>query len=288
MVGPEAWNHSVMVGAPRLLNGQTVVTSVVGDVECRRFPGSHVRRVMTLVEALRAVAPPAAADTEAEVHLREDAFAAIYTELHRLARAKGASREDAEDCASQIALAIAAAGPREPETCPRSEGQARGYLAAALRNRLIDRYRVARRMAIPDDLDVFPAAPEPEDEPDTALAEQLLRQAETVLYEEAVPAIAREARGRFDRDGFVTAITQLRAIHRDRQTPDTILLASEGQVTSTGRNRLYKQHERARTRLLANLPAWLDEQNLPAMVVTAVHFVVTAQLSSRVTSEADS
>ena len=242
---------------------------------------------MTLVEALRAVAPPAAADTEAEVCLRQDALAAIYSELHRLARAKGASREDAEDCASQIALSIAAAGPRELSTCPRSEGQARGYLAAALRNRLIDRYRVARRMAIPDDLDVFAAPPEPEAEPDTARAEALLRQAEAVLYDEAVPAIARESRGRFDRDGFVMAIGQLRTIYRDGATPDTILLASDGHVTSTGRNRLYKQHERARTRLLANLPGWLDDRRLPATVVTAVHWVVTAQLSSRVTSEGE-
>jgi hypothetical protein len=242
---------------------------------------------MTLVEALRAVAPPAAADTEAEVCLRQDALAAIYAELHRLARSKGASRDDAEDCASQIALTIAAAGPREPATCPRTEGQARGYLAAALRNRLIDRYRVARRMAIPDDLDVFPSAPEPDAPPDTARAEALLRQAEAVLYDEAVPAIARDTQGRFDRDGFVVAIGQLRTIYRDRATPDTILQASDGQVTATGRNRLYKQHERARTRLLAHLPAWLDASALPPPLVTAVRCVVTAQLSSRVTSEVD-
>jgi len=43
-------------------------------------------------------------------------------------------------------------------------------------------------------------------------------------------------------------------------------------------------------RHIHNLAAseWLDEHNLPPTVVTAVHFVVTAQLSSRVTSEADS
>ena len=33
---------------------------------------------MTLVDALRAVAPPAAAPTDAELHLRQEALAVIY------------------------------------------------------------------------------------------------------------------------------------------------------------------------------------------------------------------
>ena len=240
---------------------------------------------MTLVDALRVVAPPAAAPTEAEVQLRQEALALIYAELHRLARSKGASRDDAEDAASQIALAIAAAGPRDEESCPRSEGQARGYLAAALRNRLIDRFRVTRRMAIPDDLDVFPAKPEPERPMDSGQLETLVREAEEMLYGRAVPHIARESAGRFDRDGFVVAITQLRAIYGNGTTLDALLVEADGAVTSTGRNRLYKQHERARTRLLAHLPAWLDASGCAANVATTVRWVVSEPLAPRVTSE---
>jgi DNA-directed RNA polymerase specialized sigma24 family protein len=241
---------------------------------------------MTLVDALRAVAPPAAAPTEAELHLRQEALAVIYAELHRLARSKGASRDDAEDAASQIAVAIAASGPREADACPKSEGQARGYLAAALRNRLIDRYRVVKRMAIPEDLDVFPAPPEREPV-DHGKLEALMHDATDILYDQAVPAIARDVSGRFDRDGFVLAIGQLRAIHEEATTLDALLTAADGKVTATGRNRLYKQHERARTRLLQHLPAWLDGCGQDETMVTAIRWVVSTQLSARVTSEGE-
>jgi DNA-directed RNA polymerase specialized sigma24 family protein len=242
---------------------------------------------MTLVDALRAVAPPAAAPTEAELHLRQEALAVIYAELHRLARSKGASRDDAEDAASQIAVAIASSGPREADACPKSEGQARGYLAAALRNRLIDRYRVAKRMAIPEDLDVFPAPPEREPV-DHGKLEALMHEATDILYDQAVPAIARDVSGRFDRDGFVLAIGQLRAIHEEATTLDALLTAADGKVTATGRNRLYKQHERARTRLLQHLPAWLDGCGQDDTMITAIRWVVSTQLSARVTSEEES
>jgi DNA-directed RNA polymerase specialized sigma24 family protein len=243
---------------------------------------------MTLVDALRAVAPPAAAPTGAEMHLRQEALAVIYAELHRMARAKGASRDDAEDAASQIAVAIASAGPREVNACPRSEGQARGYLAAALRNRLIDRYRAVKRLTVAEDLDVF-AAPAEQDAPlDTGRLEALMHEAETVLYDQAVPAIARDVAGRFDRDGFVLAIGQLRAIHEEQVTLDALLTAADGRVTATGRNRLYKQHERARTRLLQHLPAWLEQSGQQEPMTTAVRWVVSTQLASRVTSEGES
>jgi DNA-directed RNA polymerase specialized sigma24 family protein len=238
---------------------------------------------MTLVDALRTVAPPAAAATEEEAARRQDALALIYAELQRLARTKGADRDDAEDCASSIALSIAAAGPREASACPPTEAQARGYLATALRNRLIDRYRVQRRLAIPEDLDAFPAPPAPLGQPDMDTLHALLSEAEEVLYDQAVPAIARHSKGRFDRDGFVLAISQLRAIHQESITLDGLLLGMDGAVTATGRNRLYKQHERARTRILEHLPPWLAASALAPNLVEAVRWVATQQLSSRVT-----
>ena len=78
-------------------NGQTFASSFVPGVECRRSVRSNARP-MTIAEALRRVAPPAAADTDDEARVREAALVMVYTELHRLARSRIGDR--ASRCSS--------------------------------------------------------------------------------------------------------------------------------------------------------------------------------------------
>jgi hypothetical protein len=111
----------------------------------------------------------------------------------------------------------------------------------------------------------------------------LLAQAQRLLYEEAVPAIARETDGRFDRDGFLAAVQQMRALHQRSLTLDALLVETDGKVTAAGRNRLYKQHERARTRLLGALPAWLQARRLDDTLDQVLRRLAATELASRVT-----
>src|SRR5829696_6480867 len=73
--------------------------------------------------------------------VREVALEIVYIELHRLARSRVGDRSEAEDIASGLAYQIAAAGPRDPDRSPPTDGQARAYLWTAIRNRMVDRHR---------------------------------------------------------------------------------------------------------------------------------------------------
>ena len=97
---------------------------------------------MTIADALRRVAPPAAAETDDEAGVRAAALEIVYAELHRLARSRIGDRAEAEDIASGLAYQIAAAGPRDPDRSPPTDGQARAYLWTAIRNRMVDRHRL--------------------------------------------------------------------------------------------------------------------------------------------------
>ena len=103
---------------------------------------------MTIADALRRVAPPAAAETDDEVRVRDAALEIVYAELHRLARSRIGDRAEAEDIASSLAYQIAATGPRDPDRSPPTDGQARAYLWTAIRNRMVDRHRVAHQHAV--------------------------------------------------------------------------------------------------------------------------------------------
>jgi DNA-directed RNA polymerase specialized sigma24 family protein len=238
---------------------------------------------MTIAEALRRVAPPAAAESADEAQVRADAFEAIYRELHRIARRHSRPGIDAEDVASGVALAIASAGPREPGQSPATDAQACAYLTVAVRNRLIDRHRAAKREQAEDDFDRFHGVVDPTGDADVEAQLALVRRANQILYDEAVPAIARDAEGRFDRAGFVEAVQQMSALHRGTLTIDALLTETDGCVTASGRNRVYKQHERARTRLLSALPGWLDARQLDPTLDAVVRGLASTELASRVT-----
>jgi hypothetical protein len=122
-------------------------------------------------------------------------------------------------------------------------------------------------------------------EPDHRTAEALLHEARAVLYERAVPEIARSAEGRFDRDGFERSIADMRDLFHARTTVERILTERDGAGGVAGRNRLYKQHTRARTRLLSELPAWLVQAALSQRLNMAVRNLACAELAPRVDRE---
>jgi DNA-directed RNA polymerase specialized sigma24 family protein len=237
---------------------------------------------VTLSESLTYLAPPAAAGDQTEAGLRTTALEVVYLEVQRLAR-RTLPQDVAEDVGSHVVLSLLDGGPRDRLSLPQSESNARSYLKVAVRNEWIDRCRRARRSLtslddIPEPATSVDFTPADLDEPTRAA---LLIEARIMLYERAVPEIAKAA-GRFDRGAFERAISDLREIYHDRTTVEAILDARDGGVSSEGRNRLYQQHRRARTRLLESLPGWLARQTLTPLLDTAVRNLAHAELAPRV------
>jgi hypothetical protein len=169
-------------------------------------------------------------------------------------------------------------------TACRCPAPTRSYLAVAIRNEWIDRCRRARRSLTTLD-DIAEPAGQPDFSPgdlDDSKREALLAEARAILYERAVPEIATAAGGRFDREGFRRAIEDMRELYHDRTTVDAILDARDGGGSSEGRNRLYQQHRRARTRLLEHLPGWLERQAITPLLDTAIRNLAHAELAPRV------
>jgi DNA-directed RNA polymerase specialized sigma24 family protein len=238
---------------------------------------------VTLAESLKHFAPPGGASDPADAALRAEALEIVYTEVQRLAR-RMLPGDAAEDVASHVVVYLLDGGPLDRLSQPDTDSNVRSYLAVAIRNEWIDRCRRAKRsLTSLDDI------PEPAAQTDFApldldesKRQALLAEAHAMLYERAVPAIAQEAGGRFDRDGFGRAIGDMRELYHDRTTVEVLLAARDGGISTEGRNRLYQQHRRARTRLLEHLPGWLARQALTPLLETAVRSLAHAELAPRV------
>jgi DNA-directed RNA polymerase specialized sigma24 family protein len=238
---------------------------------------------VTLAESLKHFAPPASAIDPADAALRTEALEVVYAELQRLAR-RMLPGDAAEDVASQVAVCLLGGAPLARLSLPDTDSNARSYLAVAVRNEWIDRCRRGQRSRTSIDDIAEPAGPScfaPGDL-DDAKREALLAEARVMLYDRAVPEIAQGARGRFDRDSFGRSIEEMRELYHERTTVDAILEACDGTASTEGRNRLYQQHRRARTRLLEHLPGWLERQALTPLLATAVRNLAHAELAPRV------
>lgn len=238
---------------------------------------------MTLAESLKHFAPPAGAADRAEAARRAEALEVVYAESQRLAR-RILQGEHAEDVASQVVVRLLDGGPLDRLSLPETDAAARAYLAVAIRNEWIDRLRQAKRTPTTIDGIAEPAGV-PDFGPldlDDSKREALLTEARVMLYERAVPEIATSAAGRFDREGFCRAVEDMRAIFHERVTVDALLDARDGRITSEGRNRLYQQHRRARTRLIDHLPGWLARQALAPLLDTAIRNLAHVELAPRV------
>lgn len=235
---------------------------------------------MNLAAALIDLAPPADASSPEERALRVHAMETLFEELQGLARGL-ASLRDPRDVASDVLCRLTLTGPRRGRDMPVSEAATRQYLREVLRHRVIDVHRRATRH---DELADDHLLPAPESSRPASAAEELrvLTEARRALYSRALPAIARNGDGRFDGAGFAATILEMRALFRDETTIEQLLMRTDRRVTSAGRNRLYKRHERARARLLVELPQWLASGRLDPVVDAAVRVVAQTELAPRV------
>jgi DNA-directed RNA polymerase specialized sigma24 family protein len=236
-----------------------------------------------LAEALARLAPPAAAQDEQEAEIRKQALEIVYGALQKIARRVVVDPDLAEDIACEVAVCLVDGGRRDRRSLPATDSRAEAYLCVAVRNHEIDYWRKTRRHVDVADI------PEPGIEPDFSLVETdpaetdaLLVNARTLLYERAVPEIAANGNGRGDPLGFELAVTEIRELYHGRTTVEEILVKSDGRCSSSGRNRLYKRHQRVRERLLAELPVWLDRARLPERLDTTVRSLANVELAPRV------
>lgn len=232
---------------------------------------------MTLSEALVRMAPSDTGLDTGERQHREAATTLVYHVLVRLARRHG---RDVQDEIVQDVLIRLARNRPGPRRYTANDVEAEAYLLKALSNRVTDLHRRMQKerrrweSSTPDE-DGWGRAPEAVDAttPEQLLmaAEQgaLLDEASTVLFDQAIPDIARSLQ---NPDGFLANVSDLRAIAADDLSVDTIVAREGGQGDSfvKVRNRVYQRHKRARGYLLEvprNKPA--DVARLSAWLVAA-------------------
>ena len=119
----------------------------------------------------------------------------------------------------------------------------------------------------------------------------LLAGAESVLYDEAIPAIATTLR---EGEGFLVNVRDIRAIARETTTIDEIVAREQrdGDTYVRTRNRIYQRQKRARGYLLEvprhrpddvpRLSAWLAGAALAPELEAAVRAVAVFDFAPRV------
>jgi DNA-directed RNA polymerase specialized sigma24 family protein len=204
---------------------------------------------MTLAEAVRALAPPLDEDDT----MRRTALQVAYEELHRLAPLVVRDSALCQEIASQAFMNLMSAGGRGAlDGVGPSEGAARGYLRAALRNAFIDHVRRGRpEVPLADD---NPAA-EPLDsglDPEAQLEFDELRsalgRAVRHLREVVVPMLGGRMKQPHGR-GFAATVEQLLEIAGADATTNDIVRRLHGEVTTKTRNAVDQQHKRGRDRI---------------------------------------
>lgn len=230
---------------------------------------------MTLSEALVLMAPSDSGLAADEQHRREEATTLVYEVLVRLGR-RCAPRDLHSEIVQDVLIRLAKNRPG-PRRYTANDVEAEAYLLKALSNRVTDMHRRAQKdrrrweSSTPDE-DGWSRTPEAVDattpEQLAIATEQgaLLDEASSVLFERAIPDIARSLQ---NPDGFLSNVRDLRAIAADDLSVDAIVEREGGQGDSfvKVRNRVYQRHKRTRGYLLevprnkpadvARLSAWL-------------------------------
>ena len=259
---------------------------------------------MTLSDALVLMAPPDRTLSLDEDARRQAATALVYDTLCSLARrVVPAGKRD--DVVNDVVLRLMKNRPG-PRRYTSSDAEANGYLVTALKNMVRDsinrdRDELHRLVSTtPDDDDGRPRelpAPDPDirsvliDREDRTASAALLAEADQVLYDHAIPAIARTLR---EGDGFLATVRDIRAIAREATTIDEIV-AREQRDNDTfvrTRNRIYQRQKRTRGYLLEvprnrpddvpRLSAWLIGAALAPEVEDAVRAVAHFDFAPRV------
>ncbi len=247
---------------------------------------------MTLYEALQELAPvPDGLPSDLRAR-REQACERVYAALRARAPAILKAGHDADDAVATVLMRLIQTGPRGHLDTLRTDAQAEGYLATALRNYQRDLYRRSRRLTSIDANDPLNepivadgasamCAPAPGALEEILEAERLhlLGKATDVVYEEALPAVAGSMR---DPAKFRQTVLDVRDLARDATSIDAILSRDGLPPGTTSINRLYQQHRRARITFLERIRAWLLDHPLPSDLDDVVRRLVEYDMTSRV------
>lgn len=254
---------------------------------------------MTLSDALVLMAPSDADLPPGEAVRREQATELVYAALSRLApRIVSAEHRDGVVQDVLIRLYKGRPGSRRYTS---TDGEAEAYLVKALGNRVIDLHRKSQKdrkrwvSATPDaeGLGGHEAvdAETPEAVAIAGETRALVSEATTVLFEQALPAIARTLQ---NAEGFLMNVHDLRAIAGDDLTVDEIVEreGGRGDAFVKVRNRVYQRHKRTRGYLLEvprnkptdlpRLSEWLVSAGLPPELDREVRRVAAEVFAPRV------
>jgi DNA-directed RNA polymerase specialized sigma24 family protein len=259
---------------------------------------------MTLSDALVGMAPPDRTLSLGEDAQRQAAIELVYTTLCTLAR-KVVPEPKRDDVVNDVVVRLMKNRPG-PRRYTSSDGEAIGYLVTALKNRWRDsasrdgdeRKRLTSTTAEDDDRSDRELRDPTADirsllidrESQSAQA-RLLAEADQVLYQQAIPAIARTLR---EGDGFLANVRDIRAIAREAATIDEMVAREQrdGDTFVRTRNRIYQRQKRARGYLLEvprnrpddvpRLSAWLAGAALRPDLEAAVRAVALFDFAPRV------
>jgi len=259
---------------------------------------------MTLSDALVLMAPPDRMLSSDDDGQRQAAIAMVYAALLALAR-RVVPVAKRDDVVNDVVLRLMKNRPG-PRRYTATDGEANGYLVTALKNMLCDsanrdRDELHRLVSTtPADDDGRPRdLPDPDpdirslliDNQEHAASAALLITADQVLYEQAIPAIARTLR---EGDGFLATVRDIRAIARETTTIEDIVAREQrGDDTFVRtRNRIYQRQKRTRGYLLEvprnrpddvpRLSAWLRGASLASEVEEAVRAIAHFDFAPRV------
>ncbi len=259
---------------------------------------------MTLSDALVGMAPPDRMLSREEDARRQAAIELIYTTLTTLAR-RVVPDSHRDDVVNDVVVRLMKNRPG-PRRYTASDGEATGYLVTALKNRWRDglsrdgedRRRLTSTTSEDDDradrelqdpaADIRSVLIEKESR---AAHAELLTAAESMLYDQAIPAIAKTLR---EGDGFIANVRDIRAIARETATIDEMVAREQrdGDTYVRTRNRIYQRQKRARGYLLEvprhrpddvpRLSAWLAAAALRPELEAAVRAVAVFDFAPRV------
>lgn len=247
---------------------------------------------MTLHEALQELAP-LSDDLPPDLRTRrEQACVVVFGALSTRASAIFRGAPEADDAVQTVMMRLIQAGPRGSLDVLRTDAQAEGYLATALRNFQHDLYRRGRRLTSIDANDPVNdrvisdgaptmVAPSPGALERIIEAERrhLLGKATEVVYGEALPVAAESTRNPAK---FTQTVLDVRDLARDATSIDAILSREGLEPGRTSINRLYQQHHRARRAFVEFIRSWLLEHPLPSDLDIVVRRLVEYDMTSRV------
>jgi DNA-directed RNA polymerase specialized sigma24 family protein len=212
---------------------------------------------MTLSDALVLMAPSDAMLFADDRCRRDEATTVVYHVMVRLGR-RTLPADHRDLVVQDVLIRLSKSRPGRLRYTA-TDGEAEAYLVKALRNRMTDIHRAAQRMRarlVSAEANEDGWAPHeavdhatPEAVVIAAETDARLTEATTVLFDQAVPAIARSLQ---NPGGFLTNVDDLRAIAEGDLTVDTIVEreGGSGDAYVKVRNRVYQRHKRTRAYLL--------------------------------------